>query len=80
MEGNRCPINEDSLFGLDSLDRIADSHVARREQVCVGDAKVRKPQNASRTHPESYTDLECPQLLLLWFIKVTHGDVPQRDG
>ena len=52
MEGNRRLINADSLFGLDSLDGIADPHVARREQVCVGDAKVRKPQDASRTHPE----------------------------
>jgi hypothetical protein len=52
MEGNRRLINADSLFGLDSLDWIADPHVARREQVCVGDAKVRTP-GPNPEHPRT---------------------------
>jgi hypothetical protein len=40
MEGNRYFINKDSLLGLYSLDWLAYSHVARRQQVSFRDAKV----------------------------------------
>jgi hypothetical protein len=40
MEGNRRSINKNSLLGLHSFDRLAHSHVARRQQVSLRDAKV----------------------------------------
>lgn len=48
MEGSPRFINTDTLFGLHSLDRSAYPHVARCQQVCIRDAKVReRPPNPS---------------------------------
>ena len=83
MEGGSRAPHTDSLSSFSGRDGSGHFAVAWREQVCVGDAKVRKRFFLLACWSCQYVILTVSsflQFLLLRLVEIAHGDDHQRDG